>query len=419
VINSAIQFARRHRVVSAVAVGVCSVLLLAIVGFTVVNTNPGLAAQGAEVLRGIIGDENVARLETWVLGWQDTFQSWAYHARGDQPQAPWASPTPLDTPLEVGLALTPTPAPDNSNSVQLPTSAATAAQKLNPIAVTPTVVPAYLPAPLKPMGRLPGEGVWSVYLTGPAGQPVVFRTFLGPDLQRDYAVSAVVAFDLTATRLHFVLGSQEPASPTKIDRPGRIPLNELKSGFVLAAFNGGFKTRHGQFGAMVNGVLVLAPRSGFGTVAMYDDGRVAIGAWGTDVFYAKGLRNWRQNGPLIVQNGQINPHTADTAPEDWGYTVKGGTATWRSALGISADGRTLYFVAGPYLTLPVLAQAAADTGAANAIQLDINGYWVLFDAIKLSGGAFQAEPLMDGMKIDDRYLHSFDRDFFYVTANAN
>ncbi len=152
---------------------------------------------------------------------------------------------------------------------------------------------------------------------------------------------------------------------------------------------------------------------------MYDDGRVAIGTWGDEVFYRDGLHNWRQNGPLIVQNGLVNPHTADSAPEDWGYTVGGGTATWRSGLGLSADGHTLYYVAGAHLTLPTLAAAMADTGAANAVQLDINSYWVQFVAIKSSAGALMSEPLMDGMKNDSRYLHPFERDFFYVMPTSN
>jgi hypothetical protein len=98
--------------------------------------------------------------------------------------------------------------------------------------------------------------------------------------------------------------------------------------------------------------------------------------------------------------------------------VGGGTATWRSGLGLSADGHTLYYVAGAYLTLPTLAAAMAATGAANAVQLDINSYWVSFDAIKTSAGALTSDPLMDGMKNDDRYLHPFERDFFYLVANS-
>lgn len=416
------KFARRHRIVSAVTVAAGSLILVAIIGYFVVGANPGLAAHGAEVLRGIIGDENVARLETWVLGVQDTLQGWAYDAGADKPQAPWSSPTPGSLLVSATTASTPTSssAPDNSNASQLPTPATTAVRAPNPPPPIATVPPANLPAPLKPMGHLAGEGAWSVFLQNPAGQPVAYRTFLEPDPQRAYALAAVAAIDLTATRLHYLLGTVEPVSPdTGLDRPGRIPTSDIKSGLLLAAFNGGFRAQHGAFGAEVNGVVILAPRPDFGTVAMYDDGHVAIGAWGTDINFVKGLRNWRQNGPLIIQNGQINPHTADTAPEDWGYTVKGDVATWRSGLGISVDGQTLYYVAGSYLTLPVLAQVMAETGAVNAIQLDINGFWVNFEAIQSNGAGLQSQLLMDGMHDDNRYLHTFERDFFYLMANAN
>ncbi len=413
-----IRFARRHRVASALALTAAGLVLLGLLGFATVGSNPDLAARGAEVLRRIIGDENVARLETWVLGWQDTLQGLAYRAKGDPAQAPWPTSSPFpSTPTPASApAFAPTADTQNNN---FPTALPTATLQPNAPRPTPTLSPANRPAALKPLGQVDGEGLWSIYLRNPAGDPVAYRTFLQPDPQRAYAVAAVVAIDLTATRLHWVLGSQEPASPERLDRSGRIPGSDLRSGLLLAAFNGGFKAEHGLFGAMVNGAVVLAPRDGFGTVAMYDDGRVAIGAWGTEVFWAKGLRNWRQNGPLIIQSGQINPHTADASPEDWGYTVKGDTATWRSGLAISPDGRTLYYIAGPYLTLPALARAMADMGASDGIQLDINGYWVMFDAIVAGDGGPQVAPLMEGMRSDDRYLRSFDRDYFYLTATAN
>ena len=65
-----------------------------------------------------------------------------------------------------------------------------------------------------------------------------------------------------------------------------------------------------------------------------------------------------------------------------------------------------------------LAAAMADTGAANAVQLDINNYWVEYDTLHLDNGALTSGPLMDGMKNDSRYLHPFERDFFYLVANS-
>ena len=400
---------------------VCLLALLAFSSTVVLNLNPRLAAQSAEALRGVIGDQNVAILESWVLGWQDTLQSWVFVARGDKPQALFASPTPAPVVIVLVSSPTPTPFPASTSGTPLPTATAAPPTPATHPPPSPTAAPANQPKSLKPIGNVEGEGAWYAFINNPAGQPVGFRTFLAPDPQRAYALAAVVAIDLTGTRLRYELGTIEPVAFDPNDttpRPGRIPASDLNSGLVVAAFNGGFRAQHGAFGVMVNGSVLIAPRTGFGTIAMYDDGRVAIGNWGDGVFYDPGLRTWRQNGPLIVQNGQVNPHTADTSPEDWGYTVGGGTATWRSGLGLSADGRTLYYIAGGYLTLPTLAAAMADTGAANAVQLDINNYWVSFDAIQSDAGVFSSVPLMDGMKNDNRYLHAFERDFFYLVANS-
>ena len=267
---------------------------------------------------------------------------------------------------------------------------------------------------------MPGEGNWLSYLQNSSGQVVAYRTFLQPDRQRPYAVVAVVAFDLSATRLHFVLGSLEPVSSVAglaLARPGTIPAGDLHAGKLLATFNGGFKARHGHFGVMIDGITVIPPRDALGTVAFYADGHVTIGQWGTDISPGTDIVTWRQNGPLVIQNGQINPHTADDSPQDWGYTLTSATAIWRSGLGISADGRTLYYIAGPSLTLPVLADAMQGAGMARAIQLDINNFWVHFDAIQ--GQQMQAEPLLEGMNNKvGRYLTAYPRDFFYITADG-
>src|SRR5207237_4731551 len=114
---------------------------------------------------------------------------------------------------------------------------------------------------LTPFGKLPGEGLWSPYMQTSDGlRTLAYRTFLEPDLQRPYSIAAVVAFDLQATRLHYVLGTLEPIpdapQPT---RTGTIPTADARPGVLLATFNGGFKARHGRFGAMAAGVTALPP----------------------------------------------------------------------------------------------------------------------------------------------------------------
>ncbi len=391
-------------------------LLLAGSLYVAVSIWPDLGAQGAEALRGLIGEQAVASLEMTALQIEDTVHNWVFKSGVAQPAAPW-------TASGATLNQSPLAVPDSTKSKGATSGKSSPASSGTKASSQPASPPSsdWTLAALQPMGTLTGEGQWSSYIQDSSGRVVAQRTFLQPDSTRPYAMAAVVAFDLSATRLHFVLGSQEPASSVAVSRPGKIPAADLQPGELLAAFNGGFKAEHGHFGAMVNGVTVLPPRKGLGTVAIYDDGRVRIGAWGADITTSPHIAAWRQNGPLIIHDGQINPHTADYAPWDWGLTVNGVTATWRSALGISADGRTLYYVAGPSLTLTALAQAMAATEAAQAVQLDINNYWVHFDAFQPDGDGLQAAPLLDAMKrqSDSRYLKGFTRDFFYVTANAN
>lgn len=406
---------RRRHIVAWTVIGL--VAAIGIGAVAAVTVLPAAGAQGAEALRGLVGDRAVAQLETVVFRIQDSLRQWAYQHGGARPSSPWAS-MPVASALANSTARPLVAKPRAAPMALMPTAAPLPSATPLPATLappTPTALPVWSPAPLAALGSLPGEGQWSAYLQAPPGQTVASRTFLQPDPRRPYAVAAIVAFDLSATRLKFVLGSREPLSSLAIRRTGRIPPSDLQPGRLLAAFNGGFKANNGHFGAMSNGAIVLPPRAGFGTVALYADGRVGIGAWGIDITMVPDLLAWRQNGPLLIHDGQVNPHTADTAPSDWGWTVDGATAVWRSGLGISADRRTLFYVAGPTLTLPALTSAMATAGAAQAVQLDINNYWVHFDAIR--GPKMQPVPLFDTMNEGvGRYLWGYTRDFFYVTA---
>ncbi len=85
-------------------------------------------------------------------------------------------------------------------------------------------------------------------------------------------------------------------------------------------------------------------------------------------------------------------------------------------MGLSADGRTLYYAAGAQLDVATLTKVMAQAGAAQAFQLDANNYWVHFAAIRSDGTNLTAEPLLKNMTHADRYLKAYSRDFFYVTT---
>jgi hypothetical protein len=229
----------------------------------------------------------------------------------------------------------------------------------------------------------------------------------------------IVAFDLKAVHLHYVIGFEEPyASKTLSKQIGSINYQDLKPNVLIAAFNGGFKFRHGNFGSMANGFISAPLRDGLSAIAIYKDGSVRIGEWGSDIRNSTDLIAVRQNGPLLIQNGNITQQV--DSPKYWGYTLSGDTVTWRSGLAISQDGRALFYFAGPSISAPILASAMMAVHPQSAMQLDINNYWVHFVTIHMVDGQLDSVPLFPKDMSDgkNRYLYPYSRDFFYVTSLA-
>ena len=402
-----------------IAIGAFLVLLILV--FIGIQTWPAFGAQGADFLRGVIGDQAVAGLEMDFNQAQDTIQKIKYQFGLDKPVAPWtisqaSLQTLVATPTSIESA-TLTPA------IQTPEPFQTTPVVISPAEPTNTPAPfSWPPVNLTSLGAAAGEGVWSAYIQDSQGYTVAYRTFLQPDPTRPYTLVAIVAIDLTRTRLHFVLGTIEPASPIATPdaatRSGAIPAPDRVPNVLLAAFNGGFKARHGEFGAMAGGVTALPPKDGLGTLAIYQSGRVGLGEWGAGMTLTPDMVAFRQNGPLVIQQGKVNPRIYDNSPQDWGYTVNDVSPTVRSGIGLSTDEKTLYYFCGPSLSMEALAQAMQAAGAWNAIQLDINNYWTLFVKFQPSGSKVIPEPLLPQLMVAnvDRYLWNYSRDYFYITS---
>lgn len=379
--------------------------------FAALTIWPAVGAQGADLLRGVIGDQAVAGLEMELDQVRDTLQMWRYDLGWATATAPWGiTPSP-------GFVSAPSSTPEPAMTASL-LRTAVHSQAATPLLTATPVALRWPPAPLPPLGSLKGEGAWSAYIQDAAGQTVAYRTYLQPDPNRPYTVVAVIAFDLTQTRLHFVLGSVEPYSPDGPKRTGAMPAADKVPGFLLAMFNGGFKARHGEFGAMADGMVALPARDGLGTLVIYQNGVVRIGAWGTEITPSDDMLAWRQNGPLVIDHGVINTRIYDNSPQDWGYTVNDVSPTWRSGVGVSADQKTFFYFCGPSLSMEALAKAMQVAGADSAIQLDINDYWVHFVAVRTAGKKLLLEPLFPYMMYEniDRYLWPYTRDYFYVTG---
>ena len=406
------------RILSAVwtkilAGAISGILVIFVAMILAVKLNPQAGANGADELRKILGDRPVAALEMAIFQVEDLVQQAGFALGIKQPVTPWAvhQPAPQSNLVPSGRVST---VPEQQIA-QGPGGGKQAQPGRK--ALLQIVPPAWVPPQVNPMGTIAGEGIWQPYLQDAKGETLAYRTFLQPDPKRPYSLVGLVAFDLSRTHLHFQLGFEEPyADGVAWKASGSIPAGDLVPGKLVAAFNGGFKVRHGHFGAMLNGKTAVPPRDGMATLVFYKDGRISLGPWDPAFLHDGRIQAYRQNGPLVIDRGNLNPQTDD--PNNWGYTLSGGTVTWRSGLGISQDGRTLYYLAGPNLTIHTLAAAMQAAGIYNAMQLDINNYWVHFNSFAVQGGKLTPEALFPEQANEnpDRFLHPYARDFFYVTA---
>ena len=278
------------------------------------------------------------------------------------------------------------------------------------------------PLPVNDVVSAPPQIGWQAY--GPAvnGSPVLAQALLSLDPQRPYAGIALVRIDLSKLKLHIEPGFLEP-SHTKdtvnaIPNLGLTPAADQSN--LAAGFNGGFKAVNGYYGMMVNGVTLLPAIPGIATVAIYRDGHVQIGAWGQDILPSSDIVAFRQNCPLIIQNGQINSQVSVDNRAVWGDTIGNQEITWRTGLGLTQDGRYLIYAVGNGTTVETLAQALQGAGAYNAMQLDINRHYAHFVTYQSSGkpnSPLRAVQLLNQMESDPvLYLVAHSRDYFYLTS---
>jgi hypothetical protein len=297
----------------------------------------------------------------------------------------------LSAPAKGGAALKTLP------SVGL--AAAGAANPYAPPAIAPTISPA-----------LPGEGQW--HPTGPpvaGGAPLLVTTFR-PDPNYPQMVAGVAWIDRTRTSLALYPGRYEPPSAALRGPLQVAPQNRSQ---LVATFNSGFKLEdsHGGFAAL--GQVDAPLQDGMATLVGYRNGAVDVRTWSGGAQPGPAIAFARQNLPLILEGGQLNPRLADDSL--WGATLGNAVRVWRSGVGVDARGNLLY-AAADNQTASSLAQILQRAGAVRAMELDINYEWVTFNFYG-GHGATLAGKLLPGMsRVVTRYLAPDDRDFFAVYA---
>jgi hypothetical protein len=348
-----------------------------------IRTFPWFGPLVADTLRSVAGSENVTRLEEVVAGVEDRAKQVA------------------------------------SSGVARSLTDSTPPELLAPAPVNPAVE-ANRPQDFEPLfakTASPEDGKWQQVAVRTSDEPVLYRSIIHPDPSRSYAELFVFALDLSKLRVEAVAGSVEPRSPSKTDadRAGVIP--ESDRGKLVAAFNGGFKAEHGQYGMAVDGTELLKPNPISCTFAGFENGTMSIASW-PKLAQADQAAWWRQTPPCMIENGVMHPGLAVSTSKKWGATLEGDTVIRRSAVGLDANGKTLFVGISNSTTARALALGMERAGASSVAQLDVNFSFPRFllyrddaDTQKLT--AFGA---VKGLLYQpDEFLgRPSTRDFFYV-----
>ena len=240
--------------------------------------------------------------------------------------------------------------------------------------VPPPGLPAPSPVPLVVAPALPGEGQWQPI--GPLidGQPAMYEAQFRADTVYTGEITTAVWMDPLRLHIAMIPGLREPGGTWS--HPPYITPAELPS--VIAAFNGGFRFQDAHGGFYLDGRMAVPLVNGAASFVIYKDGKVNIGAWGTEVTMTPNVVSVLQNLVPIVDGGHTAPSATYTDSRIWGATLGGNVVVARSGVGVTADGALVY-VAGPALTARTLAESLQRVGAVRAMTLDINPEWVTFN----------------------------------------
>jgi hypothetical protein len=397
---------------SRVAAGVLLAGTVAVLGLWVaVNRVAWLGPYVADGLRAVVGVDAVASLEDFAYRIQDRVNRvWR---RGEKPRAYWSVPKPAAVPRATPDApLVPEPRPELA-----------------------AAIPPFSPEDVGPVHKewsAPGDGQWVPMpdVDHPTEPIHMAKTLLHPDKNRSWAEVFVVAVDLRRTRLYLVPGTKEPAATEEaaqnVERPGFVSKEHRER--VLAAFNGGFKTEHGQYGMAIEGVTYVKPKLGVCAIARYKDDSVHLALWDKLADDESKMAFWRETPVCMYENDKLHFRLADESlAKKWGATLDGETVIRRSAIGIDKSGSVLFVAISNHTTARVIADGMHHAGATTVAQLDVNYSYPKFVTFEKKKHPKEGEEakriaiaLADGFEFsEDEYVREPSRrDFFYLMPKS-
>ena len=359
------------------------IAIFGILLYLFITTNPGLPAQAADnILRPLLGNQETIFIESTYFSLNDQINKVAYSYK--KPNANIFTSSLLDTHGQVMAA---------STSSTMDLAAIPLSNNFPP---------------------LPQEGIWQpIDNTLFPNTAVLARTFVRTDPIRSYALVSLVKMNMKKLNIGIQAGTYYPGGPSGKFGPGYIPKDIQQSNMLVAAFNGGFMEKDGHYGMIVGNKTYVPLRKDIATLLIYKDGTAKFIDYQGEQL-PKDVIAVRQNGAFLVHNGEITPFV-ESGTDTWGRTTTNSMYTWRSGIGITKNGNLIYAV-GNALVPATLAKALKDAGAVNAMQLDINPYWVRYILFtSLGKGNYSYTPLLNDMQNGGyAYLHRYNKDFFYL-----
>jgi Phosphodiester glycosidase len=272
----------------------------------------------------------------------------------------------------------------------------------HPTAPVATFLPTPGAVPLVVSPALSGEGQWLPIGPIVNGHAALYEAQFRADTIYTSEITTAVWMDPLMLHLSLIPGLTEPGGSWA--HPPYITPAEAPS--VLAAFNGGFRFQDAHGGFYLNGRTAVPLVQGAASLVLYDNGKVNVGAWGTEVAMGPHVQAVLQNLVPMVDGGQVSQSATYHDTAVWGQTLNTSTVVARSGVGVTANGALVY-VAGPALTAKTLAEALQRAGAVRAMTLDINPEWVTFNIYTHPD---PAQPtLLTGTKLYPQMQRSADR----------
>ncbi|WP_133849350.1 phosphodiester glycosidase family protein [Labedaea rhizosphaerae] len=273
---------------------------------------------------------------------------------------------------------------------------------------------------LKPAPGLPphpGEGEWTPGARITSGTVALYTTAFRPDAAHPGTVVGVAWLDQQVLTTSLTPGIKEPTllwgGPAE---NSQVPASLRPR--LVAVFNSGYRMREANGGFYLDGRTARPLRDGAASVVVKRDGTVDIGQWGRDMTMGPDVLAVRQSLDLIVDHGRPLPDLATNPNNQWGAEGTQNQCTWRSGLGVDAQGN-LRYVAGNGLTLTTLASAMQQAGIIRGLQLDIHNGMAAFIAHHPGLPSQAPTPLLPSMPgPTSRYLVPDQRDFFTVALRT-